>query len=102
MLGYFGSLTPFITDAAMASSFIIALVIMSFDRPRFTTMSLAFAALTASVLVVEMSVSLYLSAVRPVRSLSLSVLWVYALIGLVPLGLACMMFTLASLLPSKH
>ncbi|HUK51121.1 MAG TPA: hypothetical protein VLV18_08790 [Terriglobales bacterium] len=100
MLGYVVSLSPFITYAAMASSFIIAVVIMSFGRSQFTTSSLAFAAVTASVLVVEMCISLYLPAIEPARSAPSSILWLYALIGLTPFGLACMMFTLASMLTS--
>jgi len=100
MLGYVVSLTPFITYAAMASSFIIAISIMSFDRSQLSTTSLALAAVTASVIVVEICISLCLSVVRSVRLAPSGILWLYALIGLTSFGLACMMFTLASMLTS--
>ena len=98
--GYLQSLTPFITNVSMASSFIAAIVILSFEKSRPNLASVLFGAVTLSVLATEISLSLYLSLVRPPRATAPNLLGVYALIGLVPFGLACTMFTLASLVSS--
>ena len=101
LLGYLRSLTPFITNVSMASSFIAAIVILSFEKSRPNVVSVLFGALTLSVLAAEISLSIYLSLVRPLRATAPNLLGVYALIGLVPFGLACTMFTLASMVSSR-
>jgi len=96
--GYLRYLTPLIVDAAMASSFVAIVVILSFERSWASRKSVLFGIVTLSVFVTEIVLSLYLSLVRsPVGAASI-VFGIYTLIGLVPLGLACTMFTLASLL----
>jgi hypothetical protein len=99
--GYLRSLTPFITDVSMVSSFIAAIVIVSFEKSRPSVASVLFGVLTLSVLAAEISLSLYLSVVRSLRGTVPSLLGIYALIGLVPFGLACTMFTLASIVSSR-
>ena len=94
--GYLRSLTPFITNASMASSFVATVVILSFEKSRPTRTSVLFGALTLSVFAAEISLSLYLSLVRLPAGTVSPVLEIYALIALVPFGLACTMFTLAS------
>ena len=101
MPGYLRSLTPFITNASMASSFVATAVILSFEKSRSTSTSVLFGVLTLSVFATEISLSLYLSLVRSPPATVSPVLGIYALIGLVPFGLACTMFTLASLLFAK-
>ena len=96
--GYLRSLTPFIADAAMASSFVAMVVILSFERSGASRKSVLFGVVTLSVFVTEIVLSLYLSLVRPPIGAASIVFGIYTLIGLVPLGLACTMFTLASLL----
>ena len=68
LLGYLRSLTPFITDVSMVSSFIAAIVILSFEKSRPNGTSVLFGALTLSVLAAEIALSLYLSEVRPLRA----------------------------------
>jgi hypothetical protein len=99
MPGYLRSLTPFVTNASIASSFVATAVILSFEKSRPTGKSVLFGGLTLSVFATEISLSLYLSLVRPPTATV--PLEIYALIGLVPFGLACTMFTLASLLSAK-
>lgn len=101
MPAYLRSLTPFITNASMASSFVATAVILSFEKSRPTGTSVLFGVLTLAVFAGEISLSLYLSLVRPPAVTVPTVLETYALIGLVPLGLACTMFTLASLLSAR-
>jgi hypothetical protein len=57
--------------------------------------------LTLAVFVGEIALSLHLSLVRPQAAAMPTVLETYALIGLVPFGLACTMFTLASLMSAS-
>ena len=96
MVGFLRSLTPFMTLASMASSFIAAAAILSFEKSRPNGMSLRFGLLTLAVFVVELSLSIFLSVTRtPAIS---EILGIYMLIGLVPFGLACTMFTLASII----
>lgn len=101
MPGYLRSLTPFITNASIASSFVATTVILSFEKSRPTGASVLFGVLTLAVFAGEISLSLYLSLVRPSAPTVPTVFETYALIGLVPFGLACTMFTLASLLPAR-
>jgi hypothetical protein len=101
MTVYLRSLTPFITDASMASSFVAIAVILSFEKSRPTRTSVLFGLTTLSVFAAEFSLSLYLSLLRPAAASVQTITEIYALIGLVPFGLACTMFTLASLLPGK-
>jgi len=96
--GYLRSLTPFITNVSMASSFIAVIVILSFDKSRPSFLSVLFGAVTLSVLAAEISLSLYLSLARPLRATAPNLMGIYTLIGLVPFGLACTMFTLASII----
>jgi uncharacterized membrane protein len=100
MPGYLRSLTPFITTASMASSFVAAAVILSFEKSRPNRSSVLFGILTLSVFAVEISLSIYLSLIRPLTQAAPTLLAIYALIGLVPFGLACTMFTLASMVTS--
>jgi len=99
--GYLRSLTPFISDAAMASAFVATAVILSFERSEPTGRSVLFGVLTLSVFAAEISLSLYLSLLNPAPRVAPSVLGIYVLIGLVPFGLACTMFTLASFVSAK-
>jgi len=96
--GYLRSLTPLIADAATASSFVAIVVIMSFEKSRVSRKLVLFGVVTLSVFVIEILLSLYLLLVRSPTGAASIVFGIYALIGLVPLGLACTMFTLASLL----
>jgi hypothetical protein len=97
---YLRSLAPFITNVSMASSLVAAIVILSFERSKANAKSILLGVLTLSVFAVEISLSVYLFLVRPVRApTSLSV--VYVLIGLVPFGLGCTMFTLASIVTAQ-
>jgi hypothetical protein len=57
-----------------------------------------FGILTLSVLTAEISLSIYLSLVRPLSGTAPTQLAIYALVGLVLLGLGCTMFTLASII----
>ena len=90
---YLGELTPFITIASMASSFVAAAVILSFEKASANRESILFGVLTISIFVTEIMLSIYVSVVRQ----SLVVSTVYLLMGLVPFGLACTMFTLATI-----
>jgi hypothetical protein len=98
MAGYLRSLTPLIADASMASSFIAIVVILSFEKSRATGKSVLFGVVTLSVFAAEIVFSLYLSLVRSPTGTASIVPGIYMLIGLVPFGLACTMFTLALLL----
>jgi len=93
--GYVRVLTLFITNVSMVSSFVVAAVILTFEKSKANTVSVLFGVLTLSVFSAEISLSLYLSVVRPLTAKS-PLLAIYLLIGLVPLGLGCTMFTLAS------
>jgi len=95
--GYVRALSPLITDAAIASSFVAAIVLLSFEKSRPNATSILLGALTVSVLIAEIALSIYLSVVRPARASEPNLSGIYTLIGLVPLGLACTMFTLASI-----
>ena len=101
MSGYLRSLTPFITNVSMASSFVAAAVILSFEKSKANVTSVLFGVLTLSVFAAEISLSLYLSLVRSLIANVPSLLGIYALIGLVPFGLGCAMFTLASIMSTR-
>ena len=96
-LGYLRTLVPFITIASMATSFVAASVILSFERSRPSRTSVPLGVLTLSVLMVEVVLCAYLSAVHSQSQSHLASLTIFLLIGLVPFGLACTMFTLASM-----
>jgi hypothetical protein len=99
--GYVRALTPFITNVSMVSSFIVAAVIMTFEKSKANTTSVLFGVLTLSVFFAEVSLSLYLSVFRPLTRAP-ALLAVYLLIGLVPLGLGFTMFTLASIIYARE
>jgi len=96
--GYLRALTPFITLASLASSFVVAAVIVSFERARVNAASVLFGILTLSVFTAEIALSVYLSLVRPLSGTASIQFAIYALIGLVTLGLGCTMFTLSSII----
>jgi hypothetical protein len=98
MSSYLRSLTPFITNVSMASSFVATAVILSFEKSRPKVTSVLLGGLTLSVFAAEVSLSLYLFLVRPPTATAPSLLGLYVLMGLVPFGLACTMFTLASMI----
>ena len=97
--GYLRSLTPIITTASMASSLIAAAVILSFEKSKANAAAIVFGILTVSVFTAEILLSLYLSLVRPLTATIQLV--VYVLIGLVPLGLGCTLFTLAAIMSDR-
>ena len=99
--GYLKALVPFITIASLASSFVVAAVIVSFEKSKVSVASVLFGILTVSVFAAEISLSVYLSLVRPLSGTASIQLAIYALIGLVLLGLGCTMFTLASMISSR-
>jgi uncharacterized membrane protein len=96
--GYLRALTPFITTVSMASSFVVAAVILSFEKSKANLASVLFGILTLSVFTAEISLSIYFSLVRPLSGTAPTQLAIYALIGLILLGLGCTMFTLASII----
>jgi hypothetical protein len=53
------------------------------------------------VFAAEISLSIYLSVVRPLSGTAPTQLAIYALVGLVVLGLGCTMFTLASIISAR-
>jgi hypothetical protein len=85
----------------MASSFVVAAVILSFEKSKANVTSVLFGVLTLSVFATEISLSLYLSLVRPLTASAPNLLGIYALIGLVPFGLGFTMFTLASIMSAR-
>ena len=97
--GYLRALTPFITNVSMASAFVVATVILSFDKSKASATSALFGILTLAVSVAEISLSFYLSFYRPLTP-NAPMLEIY-LIGLVPLGLGCTMFTLAAIMSAR-
>ena len=98
---YVRMLTPFITDVSMASSFVAVVVILTFEKSKANAGSVLFGILTLSVICAEIALSLYISLVRPLTTRAPSLLAIYLLIGLVPLGLGCTMFTLASVIHGR-
>jgi ACR3 family arsenite efflux pump ArsB len=102
MAAYLRSLTPFITLASMASSFIAAAAVLSFERSRPSSVSIAFGLATLVVFAVELSLSIYLFSARALAGTAQTLSEIYALIGLVPFGLACTMFTLAAIVSQGH
>ena len=98
---YLRALSPFITVVSLASSFVVAAVIVSFEKSKANVASVLFGILTVSVFAAEISLSVYLSLVRPLSGTASIQLAIYALIGLVLLGLGCTMFTLASMISSR-
>jgi hypothetical protein len=96
--GYLRALTPFIVIASLASSFVVAVVVVSFEKSKVSVVSVFFGILTLSVFTTEISLSIYLSLARPLSGTVSFQLGIYALIGLVFLGLGCTMFTLASII----
>jgi hypothetical protein len=99
--GYVRVLTPFITNVSMASSFVVAAVILTFEKSKATAASVLFGSLTLSVFFAEVSLSLYLSVVRPLTARAPPLSAIYLLIGLVPLGLGFAIFTLASIICAR-
>ncbi|MGA2626788.1 MAG: hypothetical protein ABSF63_06990 [Candidatus Bathyarchaeia archaeon] len=95
---YLRALTPFITIVSLASSFVVAAVILSFEKSRVNVASVLFGILTLSVFTAEISLSIYLSLLRPLSRTAPIQLALYVLIGLVLLGLGWTMFTLASII----
>ena len=98
--GYLRALTPFVTIASMASSFISAAVILSFEKSRPSRASALLGIMTLFVLAIELALSVYVSIIHLQSPTVLGPLALYVLIGLVPFGLACTLFTLASILSS--
>jgi hypothetical protein len=96
--GYLRALTPFITIVSLASSFVVAVVMVSFEKSKVNVASVLFGILTFSVFTAEISLSVYLSLIRPLSGTALIQMAIYGLIGLVLLGLGCTMFTLASII----
>jgi len=96
--GYLRALTPLITTVSMASSFVVAAAILSFDKSKANAATVLFGILTLALFTAEISLSIYLSVVRPLTGTAPTQFAIYALIGLVPLGLGCTMFTLASIM----
>ena len=101
MGGYLRSLTPFVTLASMASSFVAAVAILSFEQTRPSRVSIGFGVMTLVVFGAELLLSAYLSTTRPQAGASQTLSGLYLLIGLVPFGLACTMFTLASIVSRR-
>ncbi len=99
---YLRALTPFITIVSLVSSFVVAVVIVSFEKSRANVASVLFGILTLSVFIAEISLSIYLSLIRPLSGTALIQLAIYALIGLVTFGLGCTMFTLASIISAQE
>jgi len=99
--GYLRALTPFITTTSMASSFVVAVVILSFEKSKTNVTAVLFGILTLLVFTAEVSLSIYISLVRPLSGTAPTQLTIYALIGLVFLGLGCTMFTLASIISMR-
>ncbi len=97
-LNYLRALTPFITTVSLASSFVVAAVIVSFEKSKANVASVLFGILTLSVFTTEIAISFYLSSVRTLSGTEPIQLAIFALIGLVLLGLGCTMFTLASII----
>ncbi|MGD0422281.1 MAG: hypothetical protein ABSA92_02350 [Candidatus Bathyarchaeia archaeon] len=97
--GYLRVLTPFITNVSMASAFVVAVVILSFDKSKANAVSALFGILTLAVSSAEISLSFYLSLSLPLTA-NAPMMEIY-LIGLVPLGLGCTMFTLAAIMSSR-
>ena len=96
---YFVSLMPFITIASMASSFIAILVILSFEKTTPNRVTSMVGLLTFLVIAVEVGMSIWVSVARPLSSTALPL--IYILMELVPVGLACTMFTLATIVSHK-
>jgi hypothetical protein len=99
--GYVRVLTPFITNVSMASSFVVAVVVLTFEKSKANAASVLFGFLTLSVFSAEISLSLYLSMVRSLTARAPPLSPIYLLIGLVPLGLGFTMFTLASIISAR-
>ncbi|MGP8127097.1 MAG: hypothetical protein ACLP9D_04745 [Candidatus Bathyarchaeia archaeon] len=95
---YLRALTPFITIVSLASSFVVAAVIVSFEKSKVNVASVLFGILTLAVFTAEIALSIYLSLVRPLSRTAPIQLVIYVLIGLVLLGLGWTMFTLASII----
>jgi len=101
MSRYLRAFTPFITTVSMTSSFVVAAVLLSFEKTKTNFKSVLFGVMTLFVFAAEISLSIYLSWVRSLVAGAPAVTWVLALIGLVPLGLGCTMFTLASIMSAR-
>jgi len=100
-LGYLRALTPFVTNASMASSFVVAAVVLSFEKSKASASTVLFGVLTLSVFAAEVSLSFYLSLFRLLTGVTPNASAIFLLIGLVPLGLGCTMFTLASIVSRR-
>jgi hypothetical protein len=79
----------------MASTFVVIAVILSFERLKANAAALLLGIITFSVLSAEISLSLYLTLVRPLGASGPTL--IYTLVGLIPLGLGLTMFTIASI-----
>jgi hypothetical protein len=99
--GYLRTLAPFVTNASMASSFVVAAVVLSFEKSKASAAAVLFGSLTLSVFAAEISLSFYLSLFRPLTGTAPNLSAIFLLIGLVPLGLGCTMFTLASIMSGR-
>lgn len=99
--GYLRALTPFVTNASMASSFVVAAVVLSFEKSRANAAAVLFGILTLSVFTAEISLSFYLSIFRPLTGTTPNLTAIFLLMGLVPLGLGCTMFILASIMSAR-
>jgi len=99
--GYLRALTPFVTNASMASSFVVAAVVLSFEKSKANAAAVLFGILTLLVFTAEISLSFYLSLFRPLTGTAPNLSAIFLLIGLVPLGLGCTMFTLASIMSGR-
>ena len=75
--GYVRVLTLFITNVSMVSSFVVAAVILTFEKSKANTVSVLFGVLTLSVFSAEISLSLYLSLVRPLTARAPPLLAIY-------------------------
>ena len=100
--GYLRSLTPFVTLASMASTFVAAATILSFERSRLRRIAVIFGGLTIAVFLAEFLLSIYLSISRSFAGSVQAVLGLYVLIGLVPFGLACAVLTLAPMVSQER
>jgi len=95
----FGSLSEALgaalTTTGILSSIIVAVAILPFERQRSQTTKL-LGIVTLALVSCEILYSLYLSLIRPLTGTVPDLLQVYLMVGLMPLGLAFTMFTIAA------
>ena len=99
--GYVRTLTPFVTNASMASTLVVSAAVLSFEKSKANAATVLCEVLTLSVFTAEISLSFYLSLFRPLTGMAPNLSAIFLLIGLVPLGLGCTMFTLASIMSAR-